>query len=117
MTKNSISKKVEKERAALRKTRAHRGCIKITAGNNSKNTSEFLESWEWTTLRYSTLNRYGRRCMCCGANPNNKVTIIDVDHIKPRHTHPELALDPNNLQVLCHSCNKGKGAWDTSDFR
>ena len=108
-------KAIEKERAALRKQRAHRGCIKVVAGNNDK--TDFLDSWEWTTLRYNTLNRYGRRCMCCGATPKDKVTVINVDHIKPRHTHPQLALDPNNLQVLCSSCNKRKGAWDTTDFR
>ena len=114
-TKSKKRKEIEREREALRKKRAHRGCIKITA--NSEDSTEFLDSWEWTTLRYSILNRYGRRCMCCGATPKDKVTIITVDHVKPRHTHPHLALDPNNLQVLCYSCNKGKGAWDTTDFR
>ena len=55
--------------------------------------------------------------MCCGATPDDGVTVICVDHIKPRHTHPALALDPANLQVLCGVCNQGKGAWDTTDFR
>jgi 5-methylcytosine-specific restriction endonuclease McrA len=79
-------------------------------------SDDFLESWEWTRLRYQTLKRYARRCMCCGSVPEDGVTI-QVDHIKPRYTHPELALDPANLQVLCHLCNKGKAAWDDTDWR
>lgn len=42
---------------------------------------------------------------------------MNVDHIKPRKLFPELALDPDNLQVLCHECNHGKGNWDMTDFR
>ena len=77
----------------------------------------FLASWEWRTLRYEVLKLHDRRCMCCGATPDDKVTVLHVDHIKPRHTHPELALDSTNLQVLCSVCNQGKGAWDTTDYR
>lgn len=82
-----------------------------------KKKEDFLTSWEWTTLRYKVIQKYGRKCMCCGASPDDGSTVINVDHIKPRHTHPELSLDINNLQVLCHHCNKGKGAWDNTDFR
>lgn len=42
---------------------------------------------------------------------------MNVDHIKPRKTHPHLALDPSNLQVLCDVCNHGKGNWDKTDWR
>ena len=78
---------------------------------------QFLRSWKWTTLRYKVLLKYGRRCMCCGANPDDGETVIHVDHIKPRHEHPKLALDASNLQVLCAACNRGKGAWDQTDHR
>ncbi len=37
--------------------------------------------------------------------------------MKPRSKYPELALDPENLQVLCRACNMGKRAWDETDFR
>lgn len=77
---------------------------------------DFLSSWEWTTLRYRILLKCGRRCMCCGRTPEDGVKI-HVDHIKPRATHPELALEESNLQVLCGECNKGKGAWDRTDWR
>ena len=77
---------------------------------------KFLDTWEWTTLRYQVLQKFGRRCMCCGATPETGATL-HVDHIKPRSKFPHLALDINNLQVLCAACNKGKGNWDETDFR
>jgi 5-methylcytosine-specific restriction endonuclease McrA len=77
----------------------------------------FLTSWDWRTLRYRVLNLHDRRCMCCGATPDDGRTILHVDHIKPRHKYPELSLDASNLQVLCGACNQGKGAWDETDFR
>ena len=30
----------------------------------------------------------------------------EVDHIKPRSTHPELKYDPANGRILCHFCNQ-----------
>lgn len=42
---------------------------------------------------------------------------MHVDHIKPVCTHPELCLDPENLQVLCDDCNLGKGSSDCTDWR
>lgn len=82
----------------------------------------FYDSWEWKKARYQVLQRYGATCMLCGAGRGDvsldgKPVKIDVDHIKPLSKHWELRLDPLNLQVLCHDCNKGKGAWDTTDYR
>lgn len=76
----------------------------------------FYRSWDWNNLRFQTLLRFGRRCMCCGATPETGATL-QVDHIKPIHTHWPLRLDPENLQVLCASCNRGKGATSEADFR
>ena len=90
---------------------------KVKKQSYSDQSKEFLSSWEWRTLRYEILLKHGRRCMCCGATPDDGVTVICVDHIKPRHKFPSLSLDPDNLQVLCGVCNQGKGAWDSTDFR
>lgn len=81
-----------------------------------KVSNEFLQSYEWRQKRFEALNKYGRRCMCCGATPETGA-IMNVDHIKPRKTHPELALDIDNLQILCHECNHGKGNKYETDFR
>lgn len=79
-------------------------------------TDSFLSSYAWRKLRMEALKKYGRRCMCCGATPESGA-VMNVDHIKPRKLWPSLALDINNLQILCHECNHGKGNWDQTDWR
>jgi len=90
---------------------------------NKKNDSseylaskEFLMSFEWRKLRMEALKKHGGRCQCCGASPATGA-VLNVDHIKPRRIHPHLALELDNLQVLCHECNHGKGNWDETDWR
>lgn len=79
-------------------------------------SKEFLSSFDWRRLRMEALKTYGARCQCCGASPSTG-SVMHVDHIKPRKTHPDLALDINNLQILCEECNHGKGNWDSTDWR
>lgn len=78
----------------------------------NKSKSGFYQSWEWKKLRFETIKRYGPVCMCCGSDH-----YIVVDHIKPRTKYPDLALDPENLQILCNDCNMGKSNDDETDFR
>jgi len=81
--------------------------------NYRQESKSFLASRAWLELRYKAIIKYGRKCMCCGTNEGE----LHVDHIKPRYHHPELALDIDNLQILCRACNMGKGAWDETDWR
>ena len=79
----------------------------------------FYRSYRWRRLRVDALEanrqRYGLlACECCGMV---NVASFHVDHIYPRSTHPELALDPANLQVLCNDCNIGKGVAYTTNWR
>ena len=84
--------------------------------NKCKTMKDFYSSRAWKILRYQAFEKYGNRCQCCGARPEDDVSL-HVDHIKPRSTNPELALDLNNLQILCEPCNIGKiNQWDT-DWR
>jgi len=76
----------------------------------------FLRSLEWRELRQKVIERYGAKCMCCGYTSNDK-SRIHVDHIKPRSLYPSLALDFENLQVLCRACNKAKGNKHSTDYR
>lgn len=76
---------------------------------------DFYLSWEWKKLRYNILLRYGAQCMCCGATPSTAVIV--VDHIMPRKKFPALAMNEDNLQVLCQDCNMGKSNNDYTDFR
>ena len=79
-------------------------------------TDAFLSSFEWRRVRMEALKKYGPVCQCCGATPATG-SVMNVDHIKPRKVFPELALTVENLQILCHECNHGKGNWDMTDWR
>ena len=110
--------------AGPRRSRAERSkefLAKVESGEFSSTESDvnsdgFLRSFAWRQVRMQALIKHGRRCLCCGASPSTGATM-NVDHIKPRKLFPELALDVDNLQVLCHDCNHGKGNWDQTDWR
>ncbi len=82
----------------------------------SKSRDSFLSSAAWKDLRRKVIQAYGARCMKCSAIPSNPKQI-NVDHIKPRKYYPHLALEFDNLQVLCCACNKQKGNKDETDYR
>lgn len=71
---------------------------------------------EWKRLRYDVLKASNGRCCLCGASAHDGVRL-NVDHIKPVKTHPHLMLSRDNLQVLCSTCNWGKGNRDDTDWR
>lgn len=79
-------------------------------------SDSFLQSYVWRKIRMEALKKYGTKCQCCGASPETGA-VMNVDHVKPRQTHPGLALELSNLQVLCAECNHGKGNWDQTDWR
>ena len=72
------------------------------------NSGAFLASQEWIELRYRVLRESDGRCCLCGRGAIDGAKL-NVDHIKPRRTHPGLAAARSNLQVLCNLCNRGKG--------
>jgi hypothetical protein len=88
----------------------------ILPRKTKKSATDFLLTYEWRKLRMQVISHYGARCMCCGASPKTGA-VINVDHIKPRKLFPNLALDFDNLQILCSICNHGKGNWDMTDWR
>lgn len=80
-------------------------------------SSSFYQTWEWKKLRYAALMKHGHRCMCCGWTlASGRPDVLVVDHIKAVKLRPDLALDIDNLQVLCGDCNMGKSQRD-DDFR
>lgn len=102
-------KEVAKE--AVKKTSKKAKKKRITVASDA-----FLMSYEWRKIRMVAIKKYGNKCQCCGATPKDGIKI-NVDHIKPRKLYPNLALDINNLQILCNVCNHGKGNWDETDWR
>lgn len=109
--KRKLCKKVKKQ-----KPQPSKSIWKPSKSKSFVASDDFLSSYEWRRIRLVVLKRDGAKCACCGATPATGA-VMNVDHIKPRKIYPELALDPNNLQVLCHECNHGKGNWDMTDFR
>ena len=79
-------------------------------------SKNFLLSPEWKALRKKVVLHYGRQCMKCKSTPKNP-KMTHIDHIKCRKNYPELALDFNNLQVLCCRCNREKGNKNSIDYR
>lgn len=79
-------------------------------------TVDFYKTKAWLNLRLKALELYDRRCVSCGATLQTGA-VLHVDHIKPRSLYPELALDINNLQILCEACNLGKMASMEQDWR
>jgi hypothetical protein len=78
---------------------------------------DFLKSDKWRTIRYRALELQGGACQCCGRSRKSHGVILHVDHIKPRSKFPELALNINNLQILCEDCNLGKSNKFDTDWR
>jgi len=84
---------------------------------SKESNAKFYSSREWRELRYRVLEMYEGQCMACGRNPRDHNVVLNVDHIKPRKKYPHLALDINNLQILCGACNCGKGNKFETDWR
>lgn len=64
-----------------------------------------IRSARWSALRLAALRRDGWRCVSCGTRGR-----LEVDHIKPVRTHPELSFALDNLQPLCARCHARKTA-------
>lgn len=88
----------------------------MTTFQRAGDIDHFLLSREWRVVRMRALERDGAKCACCGRTARHGV-VMNVDHIKPRGLHPELALDLANLQILCSECNQGKGNKFQTDWR
>ena len=84
-------------------------------------SSRGLSTWDYSllnfdpvgeSLRYEILTR-DRVCQLCGATREQE--RLEVDHIVPRSKGGTNG--PDNLQVLCAPCNRGKSNRDDTDFR
>ena len=71
--------------------------------NYDRHSKAILRTKQWQALRWQILERDGFACVQCGARGR-----LEVDHIKPVRTHPELSFDQGNLQSLCPGCHTKK---------
>jgi len=79
--------------------------------NRLDETKQFYSSPEWSLIRKQIIDEKGRVCSECGKRIR-KSNDVTVDHILPRSKYPSLALEKNNLCVLCRSCNSRKSDRD-----
>lgn len=63
-----------------------------------------LKTRRWQALRHVILERDGYACTCCGT----RRWRLEIDHVQPVRTHPELAFSPANLATLCPRCHTRK---------
>ena len=68
-----------------------------------RHSKRITSTRRWQTLRMAVLERDEWACVECGAQKR-----LEVDHIHPVKTHPQLAYEPGNCQVLCGSCHTRK---------
>lgn len=57
------------------------------------------------TLKVEIKIRDNYTCKICGLRDSE---IMEVDHVKPLRTHPQLRLDRENLMTLCPNCHARK---------
>lgn len=68
----------------------------------------FYNSPEWRALRQVVLERDHYECQWCkdqGRVTSQFNSILEIDHIKELHLHPELATELDNLRTLCKDCH------------
>jgi hypothetical protein len=80
-------------------------------------TDAFFNSNTWKRLRFEVLAERSGCCDLCGRSYREHGVALEVDHIKPRSRFPSLAMDKDNLQILCFDCNRSKSNRDTTDWR
>jgi 5-methylcytosine-specific restriction enzyme A len=66
---------------------------------------------EWLKLK-SALLYEKKACEICTSN-----RFLQVHHVLPRSSNPELSMDKENLMVLCENCHKKIHAKDKYAFR
>ena len=68
-----------------------------------RHSARITRTARWKALRQEALRRDGWCCVRC---PERR--RLEVDHILPVKTHPELAFALSNLQCLCGPCHSRK---------
>ena len=75
--------------------------LEIWLNRQSLKTFGAVRDRRWRGVRTKHLER-NPLCALCGSDET-----LEVHHINPFHSHPELELDPNNLITLCESGKNG----------
>lgn len=73
-----------------------------------RHSAAVTRSARWKVVRLQAKRRDGFQCVKCNARGR-----LEVDHIKPVRSHPELSFEISNLQTLCGSCHSRKTIIET----
>ena len=68
--------------------------------------------WEADFRRKKVLEKYNNKCALCKSDKQ-----LELDHIKPVYSHPELGFDEDNMQILCKKCHSNKTAIETHTYK
>lgn len=68
--------------------------------NYARHSKRVTSTRRWQTVRHAVLERDGWQCTECGERRR-----LEVHHVKPVRTHPQLGFEPGNCKVLCRSCH------------
>jgi len=69
----------------------------------ANHSAKVCRSPRWKALRMQALERDGWQCVLCRERRG-----LEVDHVLPVRTHPELSFVLGNLQCLCGRCHSRK---------
>lgn len=69
-----------------------------------KHSRRVTSTKRWKVLRQYILERDGWACVDCGETRGR----LEIDHVKPVRTRPDLAFEPANLACRCSSCHARK---------
>jgi hypothetical protein len=75
-------------------------------GNAPQQITEYKREQLSPRLRFQVFKTGGYKCELCGRNTAEDDVKLEVDHIIPVSRGG--TSDPENLQVLCFDCNRGK---------
>ena len=76
-----------------------------------------INNAKWKKTRKMIINRDGGYCQRCFIKFNVFITDnLQVHHIKPRSSFPELVYTPSNLVTICKRCNLELGTQTELDF-
>lgn len=68
--------------------------------NSYKRASDAIRGPRWDVVRFEAKRRDGFKCVDCG-----KRGRLEVHHVKPVRTHPQLAFELSNVKTLCVACH------------
>ena len=68
-----------------------------------RHSARVTRTQRWKALRMQALDRDDWKCVQCGERRR-----LEVDHVLPVRTHPELAFTLSNIQCLCPGCHSRK---------